>query len=75
VLAVFAHRQQEAAAAAKLLRGVVLGLSATACFLLVVGGLLTAWGLVWTYALATASAIAVSAVSYRMARAGSHASG
>jgi len=69
VLTAFAHRQQGPLASTQLLRGLVLGMSATACFLLVVAGLLVAWGLVWTYALAVSSAITVSALSYHWSRA------
>ncbi len=68
VLAAFAHQQAGPAAAARLLRGVVLGSSAYTCFFLIVGGLLPSLAIGWTYALATAAAIGVNAVFLIRAR-------
>jgi hypothetical protein len=59
LLAAFAHRDQGAAAAVRLLRGMVLGSFGFATFMLVVGALLGPLGLAWTYALASGSALGV----------------
>jgi len=68
VMAAFAHRQQGTAAAARLLRGVVLGAFGFGAFFLIVGGLLPGLGLEWTYALAAAVALGVNGLSLRVAR-------
>ncbi len=60
VLAVFAHSSQGPSAAARLLRGVVIGSFAFATFFLVVGTLLTRLGLGATYVLAGLGALAVN---------------
>ena len=68
VLASFANRQQGAAAARNLLRGMTASLFGVAGFFLVVGGLLTSLAMGWTYALATMVVIAVNGVSFRSTR-------
>lgn len=67
----FTHQQQGAAAVRKLLRGIVLGVLATAGFFLAVGLALMALPLAWTYALATAAALSMSGLaSWLVARQG-----
>jgi hypothetical protein len=68
ILAAFAHRDQGGAAAAQLLRGMVLGSFGFATFMLVVGGLLDRLAIGPTYALASASALGVHAVSLSVIR-------
>ena len=68
VLATFTHRQQGPEAAAQLLRGVVVGMSASACFLLMVGGLVTRMAVGPTYVLAAIAAIGASAVALQLKR-------
>ena len=68
VLAPFTHRHGDAAAAQTLLRAVLRGSFAIVAFALVVATLLSRWPhapLVWTYAAATAAALAASALSRR----------
>ncbi len=61
ILAAFTHQQQGGQAAARLLRGYVFGSLGYACFFLVVGTLLPAWGILWTYLLATILAVGLNA--------------
>ena len=68
VLAAFAHHQQGAAAARSLLRGMTVSLLGVTGFMLVVGGLLTSWGLGRTYALAVAVVIVVNSFAFRLIR-------
>ena len=68
LLAVFAHRDQGAAAAVQLLRGMVLGSFGFATFLLVVGGLLDSLAVAPTYALASAGALGVHGLTLVVVR-------
>jgi hypothetical protein len=68
LLAVFAHRDQGGAAAAKLLRGMVLGSFGFATFLLVVGTLLDRVTIPQTYALASAGALGVHGLTLGVVR-------
>jgi hypothetical protein len=68
LLAVFAHRDQGAPAAVRLLRGMVLGSFGFATFLLVVGGLLDRLAVVPTYALASAGALGVHGLTLAVVR-------
>jgi hypothetical protein len=68
VIAAFTHHQQGPAAASQLLRGVVLGSFAFACFFLAVGILLPGVSPVGTYLGATAAAIAVNSLTLRFSR-------
>ena len=68
VLAVFAHRQQGADAAIRLLRGNVIGSLAFAFFFLVVGAFLTSLAILLTYIIATLAAILVNGISLRLVR-------
>jgi hypothetical protein len=68
LLAVFAHRDQGGAAAAQLLRGMVLGSFGFATFLLVVGSLLDRVTIPQTYALASASALGVHGLTLSVIR-------
>jgi hypothetical protein len=68
VLAAFTQRSQGPAAAASLLRGVVLGSWAFGGFFLVVAGLLPVTGVGWTYALATLAALAADGISFYVSR-------
>jgi hypothetical protein len=61
IIAVFTHRQQGPAAAARLLRGVVLGSMAYAAFFLIAVSLLTHFPMEWSYCLASGGALCVSA--------------
>jgi hypothetical protein len=63
VLGVFTHRAQGPSAAARLLRGVVLGSLAHATMFALLASLLTRYGLVWTYACASLSALAVNGLA------------
>jgi hypothetical protein len=63
VLAAFTHHMSGAAAAARLQRGVVIGIFAFAAFFLVVAVWVTAHGLVATYAAATIVALLVNGAS------------
>jgi inner membrane protein involved in colicin E2 resistance len=63
VLGTFTHRSQGAGAVAHLLRGVVLGSLAQATMFVVVASLLIPFGLVWTYCLASLSAVAVNGLA------------
>lgn len=68
VLAVFTHQQQGAQAAARLLRGVVVGSLAFGGFFLVTGLGLTHVSLLWTYLLAALAALASSGFSVLVTR-------
>jgi len=68
VLAIFAHRHQGGAASTLVLRGIVLGLFAFACFFLVVGLTVTRLDLIWAYLLAAVVALGVNAVTLRFIR-------
>jgi hypothetical protein len=64
IIAAFTHRQQGSQAAASLLRGVVFGSLSYAVFFLIAGSLLTISPEVWTYILASAGALGVSAGTF-----------
>ena len=68
VLAAFTHHQQGAPAAARLLRGVVVGSLAFGGFFLVVGLWVASLPLLWTYLLASAAALAASGFSFYLTR-------
>lgn len=68
LLAVFAHRDQGAAAAVQLLRGMVLGSFGFATFLLMVAGLLDRMAVGPTYVLASASALGVHGLTLTVVR-------
>ena len=68
LLAVFAHRDEGGAAAAQLLRGMVLGSFGFATFLLVVGSLLDRAAISQTYVLASASALGVHGLTLSVVR-------
>jgi hypothetical protein len=68
VLAIFAHRIQGPAAAASVLRGLLLGLFAFTAFFLVLAALLERTGVALSFAAAIATAVALQAVSLRMLR-------
>ncbi|MDR3574993.1 MAG: hypothetical protein P4L50_14125 [Anaerolineaceae bacterium] len=65
VIAVFTHHQQGPAAAAQLLRGVVMGGFAFATFFLVVSILLPGVSMGWTYLAATAAALILNGIALR----------
>ncbi len=60
ILAAFTHQQQGQKAASNLLRGIVIGSIGFATFFLIVGGLLSSLGMVWTYLLATCVVLAIN---------------
>ncbi len=64
IITAFTHRQQGADAATRLLRGIVFGSLAYTAFFLIAGSLLTHLSLGWTYVIASAAAICVSAVTF-----------
>ena len=68
VLAAFAHYQQGAVAARQLLRGIALGSFAFSSFFLIIGGLLPGLGIVWTYLLATLTAVLINGLSLHLSR-------
>jgi hypothetical protein len=68
LLAVFAHRDQGAGAAVRLLRGMVLGSFGFATFLVLVGGLLDRLPVAPTYALASAGALGVHGLTLAVIR-------
>lgn len=68
VLAVFAQRQQGAAAARNLLRGMTSSLFGVAGFFLVVSGLLPHGEILWTYVLAIVVMLIVNGLAFRMTR-------
>jgi hypothetical protein len=68
ILAAFAHRGQGPAAAARLLRGVVMGSYGFAVFFLVVALAVTRLPVAWTFVIAAAAALAVNGISLRAAR-------
>ena len=68
ILAAFAHRNQGAPAAARLLRGMVIGSFGFAVFFLVVSLAVTTVPVSWTFLLAAAAALAVNGISLRAAR-------
>jgi hypothetical protein len=70
VLGAFTHRTQGAAPAGRLLRGVVLGSLAHAVMFGLVAALLVERGLGWTYAWASAAALAVNALAMAVSRSG-----
>jgi hypothetical protein len=67
VLAAFTHHQQGAPAAARLLRGVVVGSLAFGAFFLVTGLCLTHLSLLWTYILAPCAALTAGGFSLFLA--------
>ena len=68
LLAVFTHRDQGAAAAVQLLRGMVLGSFGFATFMLIVSGLLDRLAVTPTYALASAGALGVHGLTLTVIR-------
>jgi hypothetical protein len=68
LLAVFAHRDQGPGAAVQLLRGMVLGSFGFATFMLLVGSLLDRLAVPTTYALASAGALGVHALTLAVVR-------
>ena len=68
VLAAFAHHGQGARAAARLLRGVVIGSFGFELFFLVVALLVTVLPVGWTYLLASIAAVAMNGISLRAVR-------
>lgn len=68
LLAVFAHRDQGAAAAVELLRGMVLGSFGFAAFMMTVSGLLDRAAIAPTYALASAGALGIHGVTLALVR-------
>jgi hypothetical protein len=68
ILAAFAHQGQGARAAARLLRGVVIGSFGFVAFFLVVALLVTRLPVGATYLLAAAAAVTVNGISLRTAR-------
>ncbi len=68
VLAVFAHRQQGAAASRNLLRGMTWSLFGVAGFFLVVSGLLPHGEIIWTYLLATIVVLVMNGIAFRLTR-------
>jgi hypothetical protein len=64
IITAFTHRQLGADAATRLLRGIVFGSLAYTAFFLIAGSLLTTLSLEWTYLLASAAAIFVSAITF-----------
>jgi hypothetical protein len=68
VLTAFAHSQHGPNAAMRLLRGMAIGAFAFASFFLIVGGLLTSLGILWTYILAAVAAVSVNGISLRLVR-------
>lgn len=70
VLAIFAHRQNGAAAATNVLRGLLLGLFSFAVFFLLLAVGLSRVGIGLAFVLATASALLIQALTLRAARRG-----
>jgi hypothetical protein len=68
VLSTFIHHQLGGDAAIKLLHGIVLGSFGFIGFFLVVGLTLPALGIVWTYLLASLTALLINGVSLKLAR-------
>ncbi|MBI1729679.1 hypothetical protein HY229_01260 [Candidatus Acetothermia bacterium] len=64
VISAFTHHQQGPDAATKLQRGILMGLLASATFLLIVGLLLPILAIGWTYLLASIAAIGLSGLSF-----------
>ncbi len=63
IIASFTHRQQGAAAASQLLRGLVLGSFAFDSFFLAIALLLPVLPAAWTYTIAAAAALAVNSIA------------
>jgi hypothetical protein len=68
ILAAFTHRTAGAAAAARVMRGMVIGSVGFAGFFIVVACLLARWPIGWTYLLAAGAAIGINGVSLKAAR-------
>jgi hypothetical protein len=68
VLAAFAHRTAGAEAAARVMRGMVIGSVGFAGFFIVVASLLEVWPIGWTYLLATGVALGINGISLRVVR-------
>jgi hypothetical protein len=68
VLAAFTHQQQNAKAAARLLRGIVLGSLAFAGFFIVIGRFLTSLPIGLAYILSTITALVASGISLLLMR-------
>ncbi len=68
ILGVFTHHFQDAAAARRLLRGVLTGLFTFAVFFLVVAGLIEVWGIALAFILATLAALVMHGGSLLLLR-------
>ena len=67
VLAAFSHRMAGADAAARVMRGMVIGSIGFAGFFIIVAYVLPVWPIGWTYLLATGVALGINGVSLRVA--------
>ena len=68
ILAVFTHRFQDAAAARRLLRGLITGIFTFAVFFLLIAALVERWGIVVTFGLATLIALLLHGCSLWLMR-------
>ena len=68
LMVTFAHVQQGADGALRVLRGVLLGTFAFATFFLIVGSAVTAWPLWMVYALAAVAAMLINGAVFQLAR-------
>jgi hypothetical protein len=68
ILGVFTHQFQDAAAARRLLRGVLTGSFTFAVFFLVVAGLIEVWGIALAFLLATLAALVMHGGSFLLQR-------
>ena len=68
ILAVFTHRFQDAAAARRLLRGLITGIFTFAVFFLLIAALVERWGIVVTFGLATLIALLLHGCSLWLLR-------
>ncbi len=68
ILAVFTHRFQDAAAARRLLRGLITGIFTFAVFFLLIAALVESWGIVVTFGLATLIALLLHGCSLWLMR-------
>ena len=68
ILAVFTHRFQDAAAARRLLRGLITGIFTFAVFFLLIAALVESWGIVVSFGLATLIALLLHGCSLWLMR-------
>ncbi|HSN70931.1 MAG TPA: hypothetical protein VLT59_05455, partial [Steroidobacteraceae bacterium] len=68
LLTVFAHVQQGASAAARVLRGFLMGMYAFSAFFLIVAWMIESLGRTWAYLLALAACLAINGATLRVAR-------